>query len=104
MADALAVADVVVSRAGLGTITELAALKKAAILIPLPDSPQEMNADAVRSGAAVLEQSQVTAEQLRETILVLMEDDQERKRMGEQLGALLKTDVADELIDLIESL
>src|SRR4051794_41113645 len=38
MPDALAVADLVVARAGLGTFTELAALGKPALIVPLPGS------------------------------------------------------------------
>lgn len=44
LADAYAAADVVISRAGMSTISELAALGKPAVLVPLPDSPQELNA------------------------------------------------------------
>lgn len=40
---AYTVADLVICRAGMSTITELAVLGKAAILIPLPQSPQEDN-------------------------------------------------------------
>lgn len=42
--DAYAISDLVVSRAGMSTISELSALGKAAILIPLPKSPQGDNA------------------------------------------------------------
>ncbi|TSC91660.1 MAG: UDP-N-acetylglucosamine-N-acetylmuramyl-(pentapeptide) pyrophosphoryl-undecaprenol N-acetylglucosamine transferase, partial [Candidatus Berkelbacteria bacterium Licking1014_85] len=41
---AYAAADLVVSRAGMSTITELAYLGKAAALIPIPRSHQELNA------------------------------------------------------------
>lgn len=40
---AYAVADLVICRGGMGTITELSALGKPAIIIPLPQSPQEDN-------------------------------------------------------------
>lgn len=43
-ADAIEIADLVVSRAGLGSLTELSALKKPAIIIPLAKSHQEVNA------------------------------------------------------------
>lgn len=42
--DAYAAADFVLARAGISTITELSALKKSAIIVPLPKSPQETNA------------------------------------------------------------
>ncbi|MDZ4230007.1 MAG: UDP-N-acetylglucosamine--N-acetylmuramyl-(pentapeptide) pyrophosphoryl-undecaprenol N-acetylglucosamine transferase, partial [Candidatus Veblenbacteria bacterium] len=40
----LAAADVVVTRAGMGVLTELSALGKAAVVVPLPQSHQEDNA------------------------------------------------------------
>jgi UDP-N-acetylglucosamine--N-acetylmuramyl-(pentapeptide) pyrophosphoryl-undecaprenol N-acetylglucosamine transferase len=55
---AYAAADIVVSRSGGGTISELAHLKKPAVLIPLPGSPgnhQKANAEVLAGpGAAVL--------------------------------------------------
>lgn len=45
--DLMAKSSLVVSRCGLGTLTELAALHKPVILIPMPDSHQEANAIAV---------------------------------------------------------
>ncbi|MCC7103506.1 MAG: glycosyltransferase [Chloroflexi bacterium] len=47
MADLLAAADLVVSRAGMGTLTELAVLSKPALLIPMPASHQAANAMAL---------------------------------------------------------
>jgi UDP-N-acetylglucosamine--N-acetylmuramyl-(pentapeptide) pyrophosphoryl-undecaprenol N-acetylglucosamine transferase len=66
MADAYAIADIVLSRAGLSTITELSNLKKLGIIIPLPDSPQLANAlMLVRAGAAIVfEQSEINPQGL----------------------------------------
>ncbi len=60
--EALAKADVVVSRAGLGFITELIAVGKPTIIIPMPHSHQEQNAAVLKKqGAAlVLEQATLT--------------------------------------------
>jgi UDP-N-acetylglucosamine--N-acetylmuramyl-(pentapeptide) pyrophosphoryl-undecaprenol N-acetylglucosamine transferase len=104
MADALKAADVVVSRAGLGTITELAALKKPAILVPLPHSPQEINANAVRDGAVVLEQVLTTASGLEEEILALITDEKRCKALGERLSQRLKTDGVEILIKEIKKI
>lgn len=41
--DAFAAADLIVSRGGMATISEIARLGKPAVLIPLPDSTQEVN-------------------------------------------------------------
>lgn len=69
MAERYAWADVVISRSGTGTISELAASGKAAILIPFPhaaDDHQAKNAQAlVQMGAArLLPQSELTADRL----------------------------------------
>lgn len=49
-----AASDIVVSRAGMSTLTELAVLEKLAIIIPMPDSHQEANAAAFGALPAVL--------------------------------------------------
>lgn len=72
-AEALHVADVVVSRAGLGSITELAVLGKKSILIPLPGTHQEENAKFLESvGAArFIDQRTTSAQELQDAILEL---------------------------------
>jgi len=94
MADIYAMADVVVCRAGMGTISELAALKKAAIVIPIPNSHQEENAKILEdNGAAViLHQTQTTPQVLLTNILTLLHDDAKREQVGQRLHHLLKTD------------
>ncbi|OGE76010.1 MAG: hypothetical protein A3C85_00560 [Candidatus Doudnabacteria bacterium RIFCSPHIGHO2_02_FULL_48_21] len=57
--DAYAAADLVISRGGISTITELSALAKPAIVVPLPKSPQETNAEILaftRSAVVVFEE------------------------------------------------
>ncbi len=52
----LSVADLVISRAGLGAITELSYLEKQAFLVPLPNSHQEENAPQEAKKFGILEQ------------------------------------------------
>ena len=63
---AYAVADVVVSRAGLGTLTELASLSLPAVLVPIPGSHQEQNALYLREAYSVvmLDQRQLNSQNL----------------------------------------
>ncbi len=103
MADALAVADVVVCRSGLGSITELAALKKASILIPLPNTPQEANAKAVGDGAVVLDQTKTSPEDLLDEIRLLLLDDAKRERLGNTIAGVLPTDVAGKMIEMMKA-
>jgi UDP-N-acetylglucosamine--N-acetylmuramyl-(pentapeptide) pyrophosphoryl-undecaprenol N-acetylglucosamine transferase len=95
---AFAAADLVVCRAGMATITELAATKKAAIIVPLPNSPQEDNAAAINGAAVLLKQNQTTPAFLLEEIVRLLGDPRRRSEMGEALNKLLKTEVADDLV------
>lgn len=66
MLNAYAAADLVVSRAGLGSLSECACLKKAAVVIPIPDSHQEEN--AVRLPYPVVTQGQGFEMRLLETV------------------------------------
>lgn len=90
MRDALWVADLVVSRAGLSTITELSILGKPTILIPLPDSHQENNATLAetKGGVIILKQNGLTADVLSERILDLISRPAERARLGQAIQAL----------------
>jgi UDP-N-acetylglucosamine--N-acetylmuramyl-(pentapeptide) pyrophosphoryl-undecaprenol N-acetylglucosamine transferase len=101
MAHALAAADVIVSRAGMGTLTEIAALKKAAVLIPIPGSmAQQKNAEHFKDAeaATVLVQRTVSVGDLKKAIGDLLEDDALRKTYGTRAYALLPTDVSESLI------
>jgi UDP-N-acetylglucosamine--N-acetylmuramyl-(pentapeptide) pyrophosphoryl-undecaprenol N-acetylglucosamine transferase len=104
MADALAVADLVVCRAGMGTITELAAFSKAAIVIPLPASAQEQNVQAVADACVVLFQASTTSGGLKRTIEELLADPERRRGLGEKMHRVLRTDVADELAMMLLNL
>ena len=53
MGNLLARADLVISRAGMGTVGELAVLHKDAVLVPLPGTHQEENAAALKHSGAV---------------------------------------------------
>lgn len=103
MKHAYAVADVVVSRAGMGAITELAALSKASILIPLPHSPQESNVAALGSSVDVVNQS-ASPETLWQQITAFLDDAVRREQFGQALHAALRTDVAEELVQLLDEL
>ncbi|PJE77224.1 hypothetical protein COV05_00405 [Candidatus Uhrbacteria bacterium CG10_big_fil_rev_8_21_14_0_10_48_16] len=104
MADALAIADVVVCRAGLSTITELAALKKSAILIPLPRSPQEANAQMVNDACIVVDELHTSPQQLGETIQELLKDAERRKNLGEKMYQKLRTHIAEELVTMLQKI
>jgi UDP-N-acetylglucosamine--N-acetylmuramyl-(pentapeptide) pyrophosphoryl-undecaprenol N-acetylglucosamine transferase len=103
MADVLQLADVVVCRAGTGTIAELAGLAKASIIVPLPNSPQEDNAQMVEGAAVIRHQRTTTAEQLRDEILELVLNEEQREELGKKMHAKLRANVADVFVELLRT-
>lgn len=96
--------DIVVSRAGFGSLSELACLSKPVIFVPLPNSPQEDNANAFSNSAIVLHQkSAAFSKDLLEQIVRLSEDAELRKHLGESLNKSLTTDRGDVLAKLVMS-
>ena len=87
MADRMCEADIVISRAGATTLTELTAVGRPSLLVPLPgatDGHQLMNAEVlVRAGAAeMLPQSSLTGDRLAAALLALVADEDRRLRMA----------------------
>ncbi len=105
---ALAAADLVVSRAGANTISEIAACGKPAILIPLDSSAndhQRMNAYELArvGGAAVLEENNLGAYTLLEKINKILGDENLRRTMGEKIRAFYHPNAAEHIAEgLIE--
>lgn len=105
MKNAYAAADVIISRAGIGAISECAALQKAAILIPLPASPQEQNAAELGDAVITIHQSNPEWHQQGATMAAgLLADTQERTRLGRALHHAFPTDHGDALANLIISI
>jgi UDP-N-acetylglucosamine--N-acetylmuramyl-(pentapeptide) pyrophosphoryl-undecaprenol N-acetylglucosamine transferase len=100
MAHAFAVADIVIARAGMATITELAAMRKPAILIPLPHSPQEANAKILKEAdaAIVLDQTVAGVGDIKAAALELLQNAKRREQMSRRIADVLPTDVAEKLV------
>jgi UDP-N-acetylglucosamine--N-acetylmuramyl-(pentapeptide) pyrophosphoryl-undecaprenol N-acetylglucosamine transferase len=104
MLPALAAADLVVSRAGVGAISEFAALSKAAILVPLPDSPQIRNAEELRDSVMVIHQDEPNwKHRLAETIKSLIADAELRERLGSALYEAFPTDRGEVIANMAMS-
>ena len=87
----MAAADIVVSRAGAMTVSELALMKKAAVLIPSPyvaDNHQYLNAKTLADvGAACLvEESALESGALTESLRELIENPIQRLRMEQEIA------------------
>lgn len=102
-------ADIVISRAGAGTISELCLLEKASILVPSPnvaEDHQTKNALAlVEKNAAVLIKDNETEQKLIPEALKLIENEDKRKELSENIAKekMVNSDelIAKEVINLI---
>lgn len=106
MADCMAASDVVVSRAGAITVSEIAALNKPSILIPSPNvvrNHQEQNAREFEriKAAAVIVESELTADALYDKIMSMAEDKTALKTMSDNLKKLAKTDALEKIYELM---
>jgi len=105
MADVLALADVVVSRAGIGTISELSFLGKAAILVPMPDTHQIDNAaHAAGCHAAFFFREDQLDDQALEKILHLVSSTVERAGLGSKISGLMPRDSRQKMVGILESI
>ena len=100
------VADVVIARAGGGSIFEIAAWGVPAILIPLPGAAQDHQREnayayARAGGAEVLEEQNLTPHILLSRIKKILEDETRRLKMIQSAKAFSKLDAADKIADEI---
>ncbi|MCP2264267.1 glycosyltransferase [Promicromonospora thailandica] len=103
--DVLALADVVVSRSGAGTIAELTALGKPAVLVPLASSAgneQSENARRLQAlGAAITLEGDLHFSDLRGALAGLLADPGRRARMADAARSNGHPDAAERLVDLL---
>ncbi|MCE5343835.1 MAG: undecaprenyldiphospho-muramoylpentapeptide beta-N-acetylglucosaminyltransferase [Eubacteriales bacterium] len=105
MPDALAAADIVLSRAGSNTLSELMALQKPMLLVPYPLSAsrgdQIKNAESFRKRgvARVLPQEDMNRQTMTKALLALLND---REELHAALAACPVKDGSDAVLELIE--
>jgi UDP-N-acetylglucosamine--N-acetylmuramyl-(pentapeptide) pyrophosphoryl-undecaprenol N-acetylglucosamine transferase len=102
MDHAYAVADLALTRAGAGTVAELAATGLPAVLVPYPYAPhdhQAVNASAlVEPGAALMVRNpEATADNLGPVLESLFDDSARRAAMGSAGRAVSRPHAADDL-------
>ena len=103
MKNAYAIADLVVGRAGLSTLTELSALEKPAIIIPMPGTHQEENAiEFFRNNAvALLKEKDLSAQSFAAAVKELLDDKDEMLNLSRNIGKAMSTDAAKEVVKMI---
>ncbi|MFC4556374.1 undecaprenyldiphospho-muramoylpentapeptide beta-N-acetylglucosaminyltransferase [Georgenia faecalis] len=103
--DAYACADLVLARAGAGTVSELAALGIGAVYVPLPigNGEQRRNAAGVvgAGGGVLVEDAALDAALVRAEILPLLTDADRLARLGERAATAGIRDGAARLADLV---
>jgi UDP-N-acetylglucosamine--N-acetylmuramyl-(pentapeptide) pyrophosphoryl-undecaprenol N-acetylglucosamine transferase len=109
MADGYAVADIVVSRAGMITVAELCAWGLPSVLVPLPTAAadhQTHNARVLAEAGAstLLPQSQLGAGRLGETVAALLEDRTRRSDMAARARARGRPEAAADIVSKLLTL
>jgi UDP-N-acetylglucosamine--N-acetylmuramyl-(pentapeptide) pyrophosphoryl-undecaprenol N-acetylglucosamine transferase len=105
---AYAIADVVISRAGAISVSELCLVKKPTILVPSPnvaEDHQTKNAMAlVEKDAALLIRDIECAEQMVPTALSLLVDEEKCSTLSQNIAALGKPLATESIVDELEKL
>ena len=108
----MSAADIIISRAGAMTISELSAVRSAAIIIPSPnvtDNHQYKNAKilADAEGAILLEEAKLCEDTLACEIERLVSDKALRDKMSENISAFSNSDagkrIYNEIVELVRS-
>lgn len=107
---AYAAADVIISRAGAGTISELALVKKPVLLVPSPnvaEDHQTRNAmSLVQKDAAVLVKDEEAREMLVDNAISILKNKNRMQELSANIAKIAKPDsskkIAEEIIKLAE--
>ena len=109
MALVMRAADLVISRAGASTISELTALGVPALMVPSPNvtnDHQMKNARALESAgaAALLPEKDATPQALFQTCCGILHDPARQAKMAESMAALGVPDAAERILDTVRAL
>ncbi len=101
-------ANLVISRAGAGSLTELAVTHKPSILIPYPyaaDNHQAYNAEVFsnQNAALVFTQSELTEEKLQTEVFELLKSSEKLEKMAVGAESLAVKDSAKKLASLVDN-
>jgi UDP-N-acetylglucosamine--N-acetylmuramyl-(pentapeptide) pyrophosphoryl-undecaprenol N-acetylglucosamine transferase len=106
MVEVLHKADLVITRAGLGFLSELSYLGKPSIIIPIPDSHQEANAAFFRNKKAAItaKQKYLTAENFTHMVKDLLADEKMLTNLSVNMAQAMKKGANQEMVKIIKSL
>ncbi len=102
---AYSIADVVISRAGAMSISELALVQKPVIFVPLPtaaEDHQTKNAQRlVDAGAAIMVKNSETEQKLVSTLQQLIDNKPMQEQMKANIGKFARPNAADDIVEQI---
>ena len=102
------ITDVVISRAGAMTVTELAAYALPSILIPYPYAGGHQSANAAvlaqRKGSRLIEEKDLTPEILQEGILKMLSEKMSKEELSRSYEGIYHPDAGVKLADEVEKL
>lgn len=105
---AYAIADVVISRAGAISVSELCLVKKPTILVPSPnvsEDHQTKNAMAlVDKGAALMVRDNEAIEKLIPSAIQLLSDSEKKEKLVKNISALGKPNATSDIVDVLEGI
>ncbi|WP_026977053.1 undecaprenyldiphospho-muramoylpentapeptide beta-N-acetylglucosaminyltransferase [Flavobacterium tegetincola] len=105
---AYAAADVIISRAGASSVSELCLVGKPTLFIPSPnvaEDHQTKNANAIvdKEGALIIKESELDT-QFTTAINAILNDDELQKKLSENMLKLAKPNATKDIVDEIEKL
>lgn len=106
MAQSLNDADLVVTRAGIGMLSELSHLGKPCVIIPMPDSHQEENAEFFKNknAAVVLDQKNLAPENFTRLIKNLLADEKALGLMANNMKNAMKRGARENMANIIKNI
>lgn len=103
---AYACANVVISRAGAMSISELSLVKKAVVFVPLPtaaEDHQTKNAQSLADkDAAIVVKNSETPEKLLPTVFDLLKDEEKIRTMEENIAKFARPNAAEDIVNEID--
>ncbi|MBO4950428.1 MAG: undecaprenyldiphospho-muramoylpentapeptide beta-N-acetylglucosaminyltransferase [Clostridia bacterium] len=109
MHELLAACDVEICRAGAMTLSELSVLGKAAVIIPSPyvtNNHQFKNAKVLcdKDAAIMIEEKELDGEKLTQTVKSLVENDEKRKSIENNVRKFAVTDTLERIYEIVTKL
>ncbi len=100
------ISDLIITRAGLSTLSEISYFKKPAIIVPMPGTHQEDNANYfLKKGASVvLHEEKVENKEFVKSIEDVLKDKEMQKKLSENIGEIIKRGANKRITEIIEKL